>query len=315
MAPESLRLGVDVGGTKIHAVAFDSAHRPVAEVRRPTGSGTGDEDPEVVDVADQVIDVIDELWTACGRRPLRGVGIGIPGVVDPQQGLVRAAVNLGIGSEPIDLADQVAEAFGTSCRVDNDVNVAVLGARQLIDPDLPDLAYLSLGTGVGVGVLLDGRLRRGHAGVAGEIGHFPVEADGPACPCGLNGCLDVVASGRAIGRLWPTPAGQSPFRHLSDAAGDGDPEAVEVRDRLGRHLATAVYLLTITYDIGRIVVGGGVAELGDELLAVIDDGLDHLGKQSDLVRSLSLHERVSLRPDGPVAAVGASLLVAEGPGS
>lgn len=314
MAAESVRFGIDIGGTKIHAVAFNGDHRAVAEIRRPTGARRHPDGDDPQGLAGQVIDMIDGLRTETGRRPLGGIGIGVPGVVDPERGVVRAAVNLGIGSEPLELADQVAAAFGAACRVDNDVNVAALGARQLLDPDMHDLAYLSVGTGVGVGIILGGRLRRGHAGVAGEIGHFPVEAEGPPCPCGLHGCLDVVASGKAIARLWPTPSGRSPFRHLTEAATDGDPQAVMVRHRIGRHLAAAVYLLTVTYDIGRIVVGGGVAELGDQLLAVINDGIDDLAKRSDLVRSLDLGDRVSLRPDGPVAAVGAALLLTEAAG-
>ncbi len=301
-------LGVDIGGTKIHATAFDDRYRALAEVRTLTDVGFDRPDQRL---AGQVIEVIDRVWTDCGRPTIQGIGIGVPGVVDPERGLVRAAVNLGIGSSrPLDLAAKVADVFTVPCRVDNDVNVAALGARQLLDPDLPDLAYLSVGTGVAAGVILDGRLRRGHAGVAGEIGHFPVDPAGPLCRCGLNGCLEVTASGAAIQRLWPTEAGRSPARELTDAADAGDPDAVWVRHRLGRQLATAVYLLAITYDVGVIVIGGGVAELGEQLMAVITDGIDDMAKRSDLVSMLALGDRLSLKPDGPVAAVGAAVLVA-----
>lgn len=218
----------------------------------------------------------------------------------------------GRGCPPLDLADKVADTFAVPCNIDNDVNVAALGARQLIDPELPELAYLSVGTGVAAGIILDGRIRRGHAGVAGEIGHFPIDHDGPLCRCGLRGCLEVMASGRAIGRLWPTPTGRSPARELTEAAAVGHPDAVSVRQHLGRHLATAVYLLTVTYDVGRIVIGGGVAELGEQLLSVIADGIDDLARRSELVRSLALGERISLKPDGPVAAVGGAVLASGG---
>ena len=305
--PDEVRIGVDVGGTKIHAAAFDARYRVLAETRAATETGSDRPDEGL---ALQVIDVIDRVWTAGGRLPLEGIGIGIPGVVDPDRGLVRAAVNLGIGQQPLELADMVTNFFNVSCHIDNDVNVAALGAHQLLDPDLSDLAYLSVGTGVAAGIILDGRLRRGHAGVAGEIGHFPVDPDGPRCRCGLNGCLEVMASGKAIERLWPTPAGRISARELTTAAADGRPDAVTIRRRLGRHLATAVYLLAITYDVGRVVLGGGVAELGDELLAIVGDGLDQLAAQSELIRSLALADRLTLRPNGPVAAVGGAVLVA-----
>ena len=306
---EPALIGIDVGGTKIQAVAVDRRFRVLCEARTPTDAGLGRPDDHL---ARQVVDLVDQVWTDSGRRPLDGIGIGVPGVVDTERGLVRAAVNLGIGSRPLDLAAKVADAFNVTCRIDNDANVAALGARQLLDPALPDLAYLSVGTGVAAGVILNGQLRRGHAGVAGEIGHFPIDPNGPPCRCGLNGCLEVMASGTAIGRLWPTPPGRLPARHLSEAAANGDPAAVSVRRQLGQHLATAVYLLTITYDVGRIVIGGGVAELGEHLLAVIADGIDDLADRSELIRSLALGDRVSLKPDGPVAAVGGAVLVADG---
>ena len=102
-----------------------------------------------------------------------------------------------------------------------------------------DLAYLSIGTGVAVGLVLDGRLRRGWRGAAGEIGHLPVAGDGPRCECGQRGCLEAVASGAAIARRWPVHDGASPAAALFDAARRGDDDAIDQRDRLVDHLAVS----------------------------------------------------------------------------
>ena len=297
-------LGVDVGGTKTHGMAFDRGYRPLAEVRAPTTTG-GEA------VADQLTGLIDDLSGRVGARPIAAIGVGIPGVVDRERGQVRAALNLGIGERPLDLVARVEAASGVPCQLDNDVNVGALGARQLLDPGLADLAYLSIGTGVAAGVILDGALRRGERGVAGEIGHFPVQPDGPVCDCGLRGCLEAVASGRAIARHWPAGPGRSPAASLLVAADAGDEAAVAAAGRLGDHLATAVHLLSVTFDVGRVIVGGGVSDLGRRLIDLIRAGLRRLESRSALIRALELPDRVTLRPDGPVGALGAAVLAAE----
>ena len=299
---ERVLIGIDIGGTKTHGVAFGPGYRTLAEHRAPTPGDGGES------VAAGVNDVITQLSRRLDGRTIAGIGIGVPGLVDRSRGRVRAAVNLGIGDEPLDLAARIAAAHPVPCRIDNDVNVGALGARQLLAPDVADLAYLSIGTGVAAGVILGGRLRRGHSGVAGEIGHFPIVSDGPRCDCGLDGCLEAVASGRAIGRRWASGPGRSPAESLVDAAEAGDERAAAVLAELGDHLASAVYLLGVTYDVGRIVIGGGVADVGPRLLRPVRSGLARLEARSALVRSLDLPSRVTLTPAGPVGAVGAAVL-------
>lgn len=294
-------VGIDIGGTKIHAAAFDSQLNLVTEIRavtKPNGSS----------LARKAADVVAELRRGLSD-PVDGIGIGVPGVVDHVAGTVRQAVNLGIGDTPVELAALMAEATGVPCRLDNDAKVAALGARQLIDPELDDLAYLSIGTGMAAGIVLGGRLHRGHSGVAGEIGHFPVVPGGPQCKCGLRGCLEVVASGAAIARQRPEVEGHSPTTALVAAVASGDTEAQVVLTQLGDHLAAAVYLLAVTYDVGRIVLGGGVAEAGAPVLDTVVQGIRRLERESAFVRSLELPPRVSLVPEGGVGALGAALLV------
>lgn len=295
-------IGIDIGGTKTHAAAFDQRLDPLAEVRVPTAAGGADEvSTLVVDTIAQLVDRIDGL-------PVAAIGVGIPGQVDQGTGAVRQAVNLGIGDEPLDLLAPIADVSAAPCRIDNDVNVAALGARQILDPEVDDLAYLSIGTGIAAGIVLGGRLHRGPRGVAGEIGHFPVVPDGPRCECGLRGCLEAVASGTAITRRWAGADGRSPAEALITAANSGDDRAQTVLEPITDHLATAIYLLAITYDVSHIVLGGGVADLGQLILDPIIAAVGRLEQQSGFVRSLELASRLVLKPAGPVGTIGAAVL-------
>ncbi len=297
-------IGIDVGGTKVHAVAFNRNFEQLDEVRVPTASDDG------ADVADLVLDTVETLDAKTGNN-LIGIGVGIPGLVDRKDGSVRQAVNLGIGADPLDIVARLTGVHDVPCLVDNDVNVAALGAYRMLKAklDTSDLAYLSIGTGIAAGVILDGRLHRGSRGVSGEIGHFPIAPGGPVCGCGLQGCLEAVASGSAISQRWPTAGDRSPTSSLMTEARRGNQQAIAVLGDVTDRLAKAVYLLAITYDVAYIVIGGGVADAGEPLLAALRGGLERLGNQSGFVRSLDLGERVILKPPGPVGALGAASLV------
>ena len=173
------------------------------------------------------------------------------------------------------------------------------------------MAYLNLGTGLAAGIVLDGRLLRGGRGVAGEIGHIPVDPAGERCGCGQHGCLETVASGSAIARMWPTSAAL-PARDLFDTADTGHAGAIEVRDRFLTGVAAAVRLLALTTDVDRIVIGGGLAALGESLLAGTHRILNGWAAESAFLASLDLAARVQVLPLGfPAAAVGAALVGAD----
>jgi glucokinase len=297
-------IGLDVGGTKSHATAFDDELRPIADFREPTRTGNGDV------VERSVIATVAALAKKLNGTQISRIGIGVPGLVDQTNGSVRHAVNLGIGDDPAPLGPALANAYGVPCSIDNDVNVAALGAHHLLQEahNAPDLAYLSIGTGISAGIILNGRPHRGRRGVAGEIGHFPVEPGGPQCECGLTGCLETVASGSAISRQWPTANGQDSAQALLQAANSGDSEAIAVLDRLADRLARGIYLLAVSYDVDLIVIGGGVSDLGPPLLGHIRTGLRRLGSASAFVKSLKLQERVILKPAGAVGSIGAAVL-------
>ncbi len=154
------------------------------------------------------------------------IGIGIPGLVDTASGEVAHAVNLGVDRLP--LGGVLAERLGVRVRVENDVKAASLGAYDLLGLT-GTMAYLNLGTGMAAGIVVDGRLWRGTSGIAGEIGHIPIDPAGAECACGQRGCLETVASGSGIARQWPT-ADPLPARSLFEAAAAGDGEARAIKD-------------------------------------------------------------------------------------
>jgi predicted NBD/HSP70 family sugar kinase len=235
--------------------------------------------------------------------------VGVPGLVDRAAGTVRHAVNLGLGADPVGLADHLAEAAATPVVVDNDVNLAALGAAVALGCH-GDLAYLSVGTGLAAGFVLDGRIRRGAHGAAGEIGHLPVDPDGPVCECGQRGCLEVLASGAAIAARWPSDDGEiTAAASLLAAAEAGDPAAVALRDEVAGHLAGAVALLAQTVDPELIVLGGGVAEAGAGLLDAVRAALRRRAARSPVLAAIDLAGRLALVPPGvPAGALGAAVL-------
>ena len=224
---------------------------------------------------------------------------------------MRHAVNLGLDGDPAPLAALVSTALGgVPTAVENDLNVAALGAAHLADDDgAVDLAFLALGTGLAAGLVIDGRLRRGEGGAAGEIGHVPVDPSGPLCPCGQRGCLELYASGSAVSRLWPSRNGRPAPVELFEAAAAGDPAAVEAKHRYATAVAAAVRMLVLAVDVRCVVLGGGVAQLGEPLLDAVREALAEQALTSAFIDSLGLPERVRLTPGRvPVAAVGAAVV-------
>lgn len=294
-------IGLDIGGTKTLGVLTDASGAVQAQLTLPTRPGPDG----VVETAMDVVlglrgNAPDGLWP---------IGIGVPGIVDTTEGVVRHAVNLDIDGTWLPLRTELEQRLGHQVLVENDVNAAALGATALLPPGTPaDLAYLSIGTGLAAGLVLDGRLRRGVHAAAGEIGHVPLDPAGAECACGQRGCLETVASGSALAAAWPTKDEQ-PAIALFRSAAAGDPRAIAVRDRFAEAVAGAVRLLCLAVDVEAVVLGGGVAQVGDPLRVAVSAALDAQAGGSGFLASLHLGERVGVVPSGhPVAAVGAALL-------
>lgn len=287
-------VGLDIGGSKVHGVLVDDG-RVLAEVRGPVGRG-----------ADAVLDAAaSAVRGLVPDGPLPLVGVGVPGVVDGRAGTVAHAVNLGIDG-PVALAAGLAQRLGTDVVLENDLDAAALGAAHLLALE-PDLAYLASGTGLAAGLVLDGRLRRGPRGGAGEIGHLRHDPDGPACACGRRGCLELYASGSALDAAWPSTDGTPSPILVFAAAARGDAAAVAVRDRFVDALAAAVEVLVLATGVQHVVLAGGVAGVGEPLLDAVRDVLTARTSSSSFLVTLGLPDRVVLGPGGAVAPVGAAL--------
>lgn len=298
-----VRIGLDVGGTTVSAAAIDGegAWRPLAEHSEPTVRGPEGVVSSVRAAYTALLDRIDP-----GARVV-SVGIGVPGVVT--DGSVSHAINLGIGA-PLDLAGHARRLMpdGGAVAVENDVKAAVRGAaRWLRDTGAgagDDLALLNVGTGLAAGLILDGQVRRGSRGMAGEIGHLVSDPTGPRCACGKRGCLELYASGGGVARRWDSSAAA-----LMAAAAAGDRLAAEVAHDLVAGLAQAVRTLVQTTDVADVVLTGGVVQATPALRAALVAELRDAHEDSAFERALGVHERLRWLPeDYPAGAVGAALL-------
>ncbi len=276
-------LGVDLGGTKILAAAVDPTGRVIARIKRKTRAERGPEAviTRLIETCRRVIRKAGLTWDEIG-----GVGLGAPGPLDPTHGIIYNTPNMP-GWNQVPLGPRLAEALGVPVYLENDVNLGTLGEHALgAGRGTQDMVGIFVGTGVGGGVILDGKLRSGVRSAAGEIGHMVVLAEGPVCGCGKRGCLESVASRTAIVRdirsgiaagresIIPQMTGGDPERLtsgvLARAWRQRDPLVREVMGRAQFYLGVGVASIVNLLDPEMIVFGGGVVEaLGDEFLAQI----------------------------------------------
>jgi predicted NBD/HSP70 family sugar kinase len=295
-----VNVGLDIGATKTLGLVIDDAGTILAEVREATEQGAAG----VVRTAARVVEA---LRAGTGEPLTDTVGVGIPGLVDSERGTVKHAVNLGLDGDWFRLSESLGERLGVRVVVENDVNAATLGAVEMSGED--DLVYLSIGTGLAAGLVLEGRLRRGQHAAAGEIGHIPVDPHGVPCECGQRGCLETIASGRALASAWPSSGEVPPAQAVFAAAQAGDQRAVGVRDQFAAGVASAIRVLALAVDPCTVVLGGGVAQLGEQLRVAVAAALRQQAAASPFLTSLDLAGRLRVVPhDYPVAAVGAALL-------
>lgn len=286
-----LAVGVDIGGTKIAAGLVDDTGAVLHGTVRDTPDRTTE--PSVVEGL--IIEAVQELlgWAADRGRAVAGVGVGAAGFVSADRSTVVFAPHLSWRDEP--LRDHLADRLALPVVIDNDANAAAwaeyrFGAAR----GETRLVMVTLGTGIGGALIIDGRVERGRHGMAGEFGHMQVVPDGRRCECGNRGCWEQYSSGRALRREAqemlqagnPYAAGLADYaggdpdrvdgQHVTLAAQAGHQAAMDLLGDVGRWLGVGLANLAAAFDPGMLVVGGGVSQAGELL---VQPARDAFGRQ------------------------------------
>ena len=283
MAPESKEqkfiLGVDLGGTKIAAALATTQGEIVARGRSPTLAQDG---PDAI--IESICATINEVLSAKALEPSRllGIGIAAAGIIDSANGKVIFSPNLP-GWHEIPLRDAIEQQFGVPAYLGNDANLAALGEWHFgVGEKVANLIYVTVSTGIGGGIIADGKLYTGACGTAGEIGHMTIDVNGPRCRCGNIGCWEALASGTALAReavMRTTEGARTSIIELVGgdvskidakivglAARQGDELAQELVSHLGYYFGVGLANLVNIFNPELILIGGGVAKIGDLLL-------------------------------------------------
>ncbi len=275
--------GIDVGGTKTSLGLFDDKHTLVEKLVIASEPSLGFED-----MLRHIDEGLSELLAAAmvDRSMLKGVGFGLPGHVHFEKGLLLTAPNLPtwVGKN---ISDEATALFGVPCIADNDANVAALAEFSVgAGAGSKNMAYVTISTGVGCGIILDGKLLHGAYGAAGELGHLFVSDSGRVrCGCGKTSCVEAMSSGTGMANyarlriaegvrsILPELAGgveHISAKHIALAIAKGDPLAEEVLERAAEGLARAFYNIYQLLNCNVIVYGGGVSKLGSLLFDRIE---------------------------------------------
>lgn len=310
-------IGIDVGGTFAKIGAVDRSGKLLFHEKLPTDPAAGP--AAFVDRACGVV----ERWRGQRKLEAAGVGLGLAGDVDSEAGELRFTPNLrGWDGYPFKRA--LSRRLGVPVTVENDANAAVFGAYVTeLERKPRHVAGLTLGTGVGGGLIVGGKLHRGATGSAGEVGHTKIEPGGEPCHCGDRGCLEAYGGSYGILRLAKRLVKANPKRakrllaicgsvealepvHLTQAADAGDPVSQEVWQETGRRLAVGIENLILVLNPDVVLVLGGVSRAGRWLM---DPITAHLAAQP--FRTPFSHARVKLADDPNAGCVGAALLALE----
>jgi glucokinase len=274
MSPEAV-IGVDAGGTKLLAGVVGEDLAVGHRVRRLWSGG------DRAEVLDTMVEAVSEARSAVAGD-VRAVGFGIPALLDFEAGVAVSSVHLPF--EGFAFRDAMAERLGLPVYLDNDANLAALAEQRLgAARGARNVVLLTLGTGIGSGIVLDGRLLRGATGAAAEIGHMTIDEHGPPCQgtCPGRGCLEVMASGTAIGREGTDAGRRHPHSALGRAVAQrgavygeevaalavaGDEAACSVMAAIGRSLGAGIASIVNIFEPEVVVIGGGAAAAGDLLL-------------------------------------------------
>ncbi len=311
----SFSIGVDLGGTNLRIAAVDEQGTLVEKVTLGTKVSRGREHV-IADMCDAIQRLTDKFKDTA---PLIGIGIGVPGIIDMEAGVVRESPNLPDWTDyPARAA--IEQRLKTVVILENDANVAALGEQWLgAAKNFSDMAMLTLGTGVGGGLVFGGAIWHGANGMAGEVGHITVEPDGHLCGCGNRGCLEQYASATAVVRMAREVIAKNGASELASAASSdpefssksiynlaiqGDEDARRIFRNVGRCLGIVLASLINTLNLPIYVVGGGASSAWE---AFAPSMFDELRQRSYVYAVTALH-------DASAGTHGASAHVQAGPG-
>jgi glucokinase len=251
-------IGVDLGGTNLRAAAVDRCGNPLGKHAGSINLGEGRES-----VVSDIVASIQALRERFGEQECTGVGVAVPGFIRLKEGIVANSANLP-SLEGFPLRDEINQRLGTPVILENDANAAALGEKWLgAGRDVDDLVLLTLGTGIGGGVILHGRIMRGRDGMAGEFGHMTVIPNGNPCGCGNSGCLEKHASATAISvmarllQLGELLTAEQVFRIATEGSGEEMRKALRIFELMGVALGIAVGNLVNIFNAPLYLLSGG----------------------------------------------------------
>lgn len=264
-------IGVDFGHTHLRVAVGNLAHQVLAEEAEPL-----DVDASSAQGFGRAEQLVRRLIETTGISPDKviGVGLGVPGPIDVESGTLGSTSILP-GWTGINPSKELAGRLGVPVYVDNDANLGALG--ELVwgsGRGVKDLAYIKVASGVGAGLVIDGRIYRGPGGTAGEIGHITLDESGPVCRCGNRGCLETFTAARyVLPLLQPSHGSDLTMERVVQLARDGDPGCRRVIGDVGRHIGSGVANLCNLLNPSRVVLGGSLAEAGELVLSPIRDSV------------------------------------------
>lgn len=288
-------IGIDIGGTKIYAGLV----RDDKVIRRRRKSTPADSEEGVELVSTLVDDLRD-------GEEIYGMGVGMAGFIDIDQGVLISSPNLpGWSNTP--LKRLLEEKMGLPVFIDNDVNCATLAEFKLgAGVGRKDICAVFPGTGIGGGIIIDGRLIHGASFCGGEIGHIPIKLNGPRCACGLVGCLETLCSGPAIIKSTNRPLNS--VTEISKAAEEGEEWAVSALEQAGGYLTQGIAILVNALNPEIVVLGGGVIEACPRMLEIVREKISFMALPQAL-KGLTI-ETARLRSEAGL--LGAALIAKEG---
>ena len=311
------RIGIDVGGTNVKLALVDDKGSIIYSNSVPTRAEMGYE-YTVNNIKQAIYDLMKE--TKLSTKDIEGIGFGFPGQVDYKAGIVRNAPNIP-GWVEVPIAKLIEDEFKIPTRVDNDVRCAALGELNYgAGKGCENLICITVGTGIGSGLIINGKLVRGASNAAGEIGHIKLQMhDGPICGCGDTGCLEAFASGPSIVAMAENyiKGGKSTkFREMAgggdispyvvaQAAKAGDPVAIRIFTIMGEYIGIGLASVVNLLNPEKIIVGGGVADAGDLLLEPLKSTL----KSRAMKIAGAAAEVVPAQLGNTAGVIGASLLI------